>query len=190
MQFKKENEKIVQLICFNVGEEKFAVEISDINEINRFEHINRIPDMPPHFLGVIDLRGSVIPVVNLADKLGIQNKSISKDTRIIIAGFNNDKIGILVDGVSEVISTSISSLERPPSVFKRFDSEYVCGIIRNNNQLMVVLDLPGLFKDYLQLVTEPAQIHLEETSNNEPRISNDEYNNETVGKIVEVTRRS
>lgn len=188
MQVQKENEKITQLISFNIGEEKFAIEISDIYEINRFEHINRIPEMPPHFLGVIDLRGSVIPVVNLADKLGIQNKSISKDTRIIIVGFNNDKIGILVDGVSEVIRTSISSLERPPSVFQGFDSEYVCGIIRNNKQLIIVLDLPRLFKDYLQLFTEPAQINSEEISHNEPLILQDEYNNETMKNIVEVTK--
>lgn len=188
MQVQKENEKITQLISFNIGEEKFAIEISDIYEINRFEHINRIPEMPPHFLGVIDLRGSVIPVVNLADKLGIQNKSISKDTRIIIVGFNNDKIGILVDGVSEVIRTSISSLERPPSVFQGVDSEYVSGIIRNNKQLIIVLDLPRLFKDFLQLVTEPAQINSEEISNYEPLILQEEYNNEAMKNIVEVTK--
>lgn len=199
MQAQKETGNITQLVSFTVGDDKFAIEISDIHEINRFEHINRIPDMPPHFLGVIDLRGSVIPVVNLADKLGIQNQDITKDTRIIIVGFNGDKIGILVDGVSEVIRTSIDSLEKTPSVFRSFNSEYICGIIRNNKQLIVVLDLPRLFKDSLSLFSEQPHISSEEIITTaqdnlvQDCLSNDEQNNDAqnniaINKIVEVTK--
>lgn len=194
MQAQKENGNITQLVSFTVGDDKFAIEISDIHEINRFEHINRIPDMPPHFLGVIDLRGAVIPVVNLADKLGIQNQEISKDTRIIIVGFNGDKIGILVDGVSEVIRTSIDSLEKPPSVFRSLNSEYICGIIRNNKQLIIVLDLPKLFKESLTLFSEQPQYSSEEIiqhhqDNNVQEVQNiNGQNNEVIDKIVEVTK--
>ncbi|MDD5433994.1 MAG: chemotaxis protein CheW, partial [Nitrospira sp.] len=194
MQAQKENGKIAQLVSFTVGEDKFAIEISDIHEINRFEHINRIPDMPPHFLGVIDLRGLVIPVVNLADKLGIQNQEITKDTRIIIVGLNGDKIGILVDGVSEVIRTSIDSLEKPPSVFRSLNSEYICGIIRNNKQLIIVLDLPRLFKDSISIFSEEPQIISNEiitqieNHNTSDVPNNDAQNNSAIGKIVEVTK--
>ncbi|MBI5194299.1 MAG: protein phosphatase CheZ [Nitrospirae bacterium] len=194
MQAQKENGNIKQLVSFTVGEDKFAIEISDIHEINRFEHINRIPDMPPHFLGVIDLRGAVIPVVNLADKLGIQNQDISKDTRIIIVGFNGDKIGILVDGVSEVIRTSIESLEKPPSVFRSLNSEYICGIIRNNKQLIIVLDLPRLFKESFSIFSEQPQFSPEEINRpHQDNIvhevqNNDVQNNDVINKIVEVTK--
>ena len=189
MQVQKENDKITQLVSFTVGADKFAVEISDIHEINRFEHINRIPDLPAHFLGVIDLRGTVIPVVNLADKLGIQNQDISKDTRIIIVGFNGDKIGILVDGVSEVIRISTGSLERPSSVFKSLNSEYICGIIRNNKQLIIVLDLPKLFKDYFTIFSEQTQIISEEISQDtNVHFSEDVHGNEAIEKMVEVTK--
>ncbi|MBI5406954.1 MAG: chemotaxis protein CheW [Nitrospirae bacterium] len=65
-----------------------------------------------------------------------------------IAGFNGDKIGILVDSVSEVLRVSINSLEKPPSIIQRVSAEYICGIIRNNDHLIVVLDFLHLFKDY------------------------------------------
>ena len=148
MPLQNEVSKVLQLIGFTVGEERFAIDISEVHEINRFEHINRIPDLPEHVLGVIDLRGVVIPVINLAEKLGISSQGVTKDTRIIIAGFNGDKIGILVDSVSEVLRVSINSLEKLPSIIQGVNAEYICGIIRNNNQLIVVLDFSHLFKDY------------------------------------------
>ena len=92
MQVQKQFEQVLQLVGFSVGGEKFAVDISDIHEINRYEHINRMPELPGNVLGVIDLRGVVIPVIDLGSKLGIPGGEITRDTRIIIVGFNEDKI--------------------------------------------------------------------------------------------------
>ncbi|MBI5407117.1 MAG: chemotaxis protein CheW [Nitrospirae bacterium] len=86
MSLQNEVGKVLQLIGFTVGEERFAINISEVHEINRFEHINRIPDLPDPILGVIDLRGVVIPVINLAEKLGISSQGVTKDTRIINHG--------------------------------------------------------------------------------------------------------
>ena len=148
MQVQKQFDNVTQLVGFSIGDERFAMDISDVHEINRFEQINRMPDLPEHILGVIDLRGIVIPVINLAGKLGIQGRDVTKDTRIIIVGFNGEKVGILVDKVSEVLRVSDNSLERPPSIMQSFNSEYIRGIIRHNGQLTIVMDLPRLFKDY------------------------------------------
>ena len=68
MQMQNEVDQALQLIGFTVGEERFAIAISEVHEINRFEHISKIPDLPDHVLGVIDLRGVVVPVINLAEK--------------------------------------------------------------------------------------------------------------------------
>ncbi len=145
---QNEVDNVLQLIGFTAGGERFAIDIAEAHEINRFEHINRIPGMPDQVLGVIDVRGVVIPVINLAEKLALPAQSITKDTRIIIAGFNGDRIGILVDSVSEVLRVSGNSFEKPPSIIQRVNSEYICGIIRTDKQLIVVLDLLRLLKDY------------------------------------------
>lgn len=184
MQVEKEFDEMLQLIGFTVGEEMFAIDISDVHEINRFEHINRIPDLPDHVLGVIDLRGMVIPVINLAEKLGTQRQDVTKDTRIIIVGFKEEKIGILVDSVSEVLRISPGSLERPPSIIKNIDAEYISGIIRNCDKLTVVLDLQRLFKDFEPSSTREHAGGYKETG----MIMPGENREEVVDKIVEVTK--
>lgn len=148
MQVQKQFETVLQLVGFSVGGERFAADISDIHEINRYEHINRIPELPGNVLGVIDLRGVVIPVIDLGGKLGIPGGDITRDTRIIVVGLNENKIGILVDAVSEVLRVTDESIEAPPSITKSISSEYIRGIIRNDGYITVVLDLARLFNDY------------------------------------------
>ena len=170
MQVQKQFEQVLQLVGFSVGGEKFAVDISDIHEINRYEHINRMPELPGNVLGVIDLRGVVIPVIDLGGKLGIPGGEITRDTRIIIVGFNEDKIGILVDAVSEVLRVPDDSLENPPSITKSISSEYIRGIIRNNGYITVVLDLARLFIDYSNdsFISDTVQKTYEDNGNINP----------------------
>ncbi|MBI5756192.1 MAG: protein phosphatase CheZ [Nitrospirae bacterium] len=187
MQVQKQFDNVIQLVGFTVGNDRFAVDISDVHEINRFEQINRIPDLPEHVLGVIDLRGTVIPVINLAGKLGIQGRDVTKDTRIIIVGFNGEKIGILVDAVSEVLRISDNSLEMPPSIMQSFNSEYIRGIIRHNGQLTVVMDLPRLFKDYgLQGFVPDNEINSSAEGNSIAAPAADK--DAVIDKIAEVTK--
>jgi len=186
MQVQKQFEQVLQLVGFSVGGEKFAVDISDIHEINRYEHINRMPELPGNVLGVIDLRGVVIPVIDLGSKLGIPGGEITRDTRIIIVGFNEDKIGILVDAVSEVLRVPDDSLENPPSITKSISSEYIRGIIRNNGYITVVLDLARLFIDYSHDSFNSGTVEktFEDRCNNNP--PDNSYNN--IDEIVDAAR--
>ncbi len=187
MQVQKQFEKVLQLVGFAVGGEKFAVDISDIHEINRYEHINRMPELPGNVLGVIDLRGLVIPVIDLGGKLGIPGGEITKDTRIIIIGFNGDKIGILVDAVSEVLRVSDDSLEKPPAITQSISSEYIRGIIRNNGYITVVLDLPRLFRDYSNETYTPDSVQVTyETGGN--GITQENTGDVAVDQIVEAAK--
>ena len=186
MQVQKQFEQVLQLVGFSVGGEKFAVDISDIHEINRYEHINRMPELPGNVLGVIDLRGVVIPVIDLGSKLGIPGGEITRDTRIIIVGFNEDKIGILVDAVSEVLRVPDDSLENPPSITKSISSEYIRGIIRNNGYITVVLDLARLFIDYSNdsFISDTVQKTIEDNCDN--NLQDNSYNN--IDEIVDAAR--
>ena len=186
MQVQKQFERVLQLVGFSVGGEKFAVDISDIHEINRYEHINRMPELPGNVLGVIDLRGVVIPVIDLGGRLGIPGGEITRDTRIIIVGLNEDKIGILVDSVSEVLRVPDESLENPPSITKSISSEYIRGIIRNNGFITVVLELSMLFKDYSQdsFIADTVQKTYEEKDQNNSQ--DNSYN--SIDEIVDAAR--
>lgn len=186
MQVQKQFDHVSQLVGFSVGGERFAVDISDIHEINRYEHINRMPELPGNVLGVIDLRGAVIPVIDLGGKLGINGGEITRDTRIIIVGFNEDKIGILVDSVSEVIRVPDDSLEKAPAITKSMSSEYIRGIIRNNGHITVVLDLARLFKDYSQnnYITDTVQETCEDSCSYSPH--DDTYKD--IGELVDAAR--
>ena len=186
MQVQKQFERVLQLVGFSVGGEKFAVDISDIHEINRYEHINRMPELPGNVLGVIDLRGVVIPVIDLGGKLGIPGGEITRDTRIIIVGLNEDKIGILVDSVSEVLRVPDESLENPPAITKSISSEYIRGIIRNNGFITVVLELSMLFKDYCQdsFIADTVQKTYEEKDHN--NAPDNSYN--SIDEIVDAAR--
>ena len=186
MQVQNQFERVLQLVGFSVGGEKFAVDISDIHEINRYEHINRMPELPGNVLGVIDLRGVVIPVIDLGGKLGIPGGEITRDTRIIIVGLNEDKIGILVDSVSEVLRVPDESLENPPAITKSISSEYIRGIIRNNGFITVVLELSMLFKDYSQdgFIADTVQKTYEEKDQNNSQ--DNSYN--SIDEIVDAAR--
>ncbi|HBI24008.1 MAG TPA: hypothetical protein DDX84_07395 [Nitrospiraceae bacterium] len=184
MQEQKDIDDVLQLVGFTVGEENFGINISEVHEINRFEQINRLPDLPNYVLGVIDLRGVVIPVINLAEKLGIQSREVTKDTRIIIIGFNEEKVGILVDSVSEVLRVLSNNLEKPPSIIKNVNSEYIRGIIRNNNHLSVILDIQQLFKDYNPLLTKENTMISPEIKS----VAREETSDPAIEKIVEVTK--
>lgn len=186
MQAQKQFEQVLQLVGFSVGGEKFAVDISDIHEINRYEHINRMPELPGNVLGVIDLRGVVIPVIDLGSKLGIPGGEITRDTRIIIVGFNDDKIGILVDAVSEVLRVPDDSLENPPSITKSISSEYIRGIIRNNGYITVVLDLARLFIDYSHDSFNSGTVEKTIEDNFDNNSPDNSYNN--IDEIVDAAR--
>lgn len=184
MEEQKQRENVLQLVSFSVGEEKFAIDISDVHEINRFEEINKIPDLPDHVMGVIDLRGIVIPVIKLSDKLDMAGRNITKDTRIIIIELKKEKIGILVDSVSEVLRVLGHNLERPPPIIQNVNSKYIKGIIRDNNKLIVVLDLPLLFKDYdLDLESK-----ISDSSEVKSVITQEIISQDTLGRIAEATK--
>ncbi len=186
MQAQKQFGQVLQLVGFSVGGENFAVDIADIHEINRYEHINRMPELPDNVLGVIDLRGVVIPVIDLGGKLGITAGEITRDTRIIIVGFKGDKIGIMVDAVSEVLRVPDDCLENPPAITKSISSEYLRGIIRNNGCIIIVLDLVQLFKDYGQdscIAGTVQKTYETNCSNNVQDISHDD-----IDQLVDAAR--
>ena len=144
-QAKKDNNissnELLQLVSFNIGEEEFGVDILCVQEINRMVEVTRVPNAPQFVVGVINLRGKVIPIIDMRMRLGLETKSDDKNTRIIVVEIKNKVIGFIVDNVNEVLRISKSITEAPPPMVSGINSEYITSIGKLDDRLLILLDL-------------------------------------------------
>ncbi|MBQ9866386.1 MAG: purine-binding chemotaxis protein CheW [Lachnospiraceae bacterium] len=137
--------EITQYIVIRIGEEQYGIDIKYIDNIVRMQQITRVPQVPAHFKGVINLRGEVIPVMSIRIKMGLAPDVVSKDTRIIIVKMDqHEGIGIMVDMVKEVVNLSSAEIERVG--FDRGDNgnAYASGIGKHETGLITLLDLEAV----------------------------------------------
>lgn len=133
--------QILQVVSFKIGEEEFGVEILKVQEINRVMEITRVPNAPEFVEGVINLRGRVIPVVNLRSRFGLERKPQDKDTRIVVVELTNKVVGFVVDAVSEVLRIPQSLMEAPPPLVAGINAEYITAVGKLEGRLLILLDL-------------------------------------------------
>ena len=140
-----EGEEILQLVSFKIGDEEFGVDILKVQEINRMMNLTKVPNSPEFLDGIINLRGRVIPVVNLRSRLGMDRMEHSKDTRIIVTELQNTTIGFIVDEVSEVLRIPVSITEPPPALVSGVNSEFISAVGKLEERLLTLLDLEKVF---------------------------------------------
>jgi len=134
-------DELLQLVSFNIGDEEFGVDILRVQEINRMTEFTRVPNAPEYVVGVINLRGKVIPIIDLRKRLGMTMKETTKDTRIIVVEISNRIIGFVVDSVNEVIRINRNITEPPPPMVSGIESEYITAIGKLEDRLLILLDL-------------------------------------------------
>lgn len=130
-----------QLVVFQLGAELYGVEISRVHEIIRLQSVTRVPRAPVFVEGVINLRGKVIPVVDLRRRFGLPTAEHTRASRIVVVELGDQVVGIVVDGVSEVLRVNTASVEPPSPVVAGIDSEYLHGIAKLSDRLVILLDL-------------------------------------------------
>lgn len=135
----------VQLVIFRLGGEDFGVPISQVREINRLVPITAIPKAPPSVLGVINLRGKVIPVISLRERFGFDKESADDATRIVVSEVGGQIVGFVVDAVTEVLRLDDASIEPAPESAAGVDSHFIRGIGKLSDRLVIVLDLEKAF---------------------------------------------
>ena len=140
-------EDLLQLVGFTLGEEDFGVDILSVQEINRVTEITKIPSTPDFVLGVINLRGNVIPVIDLRSRLGMPEKEHDKQTRIIVADVEDRTVGLVVDAVSEVIRMDSNLVEPPPELIvgTTDKGKYIKGVGKLDDKLLMLLDINSMF---------------------------------------------
>ncbi|MDQ3811212.1 MAG: chemotaxis protein CheW [Chloroflexota bacterium] len=130
-----------QLVVFQLGAELYGVEISRVHEIIRLQTVTRVPRSPAFVEGVINLRGKVIPVVDLRRRFGLPAAEHTRASRIVVVEIGDQVVGIIVDGVSEVLRVNTATVEPPSPVVAGIDSEYLHGIAKLTDRLVILLDL-------------------------------------------------
>ncbi len=141
----KEEAKDVHLVTFNLGEE-YGVPISQVQEIVRVGGITMVPNSPSYMEGVINLRGRVLPVLNLRKRLGLSDKEMSSASRIVVTEIGNKVIGLLVDAVSHVIKIPPESVEPAPEEILEIDTDYITGVGKLKDRMIILLDLEKLLR--------------------------------------------
>jgi purine-binding chemotaxis protein CheW len=130
-----------QLVVFNLGEESYAVDIAVVKEIIQLQPVTRVPGTPASVEGVINLRGSVIPIVELRKRFQLNKIDRDKDTRIIVVSCKGSEVGVIVDSVAQVIRVPVASIEASSNVFADEHIEHLLGIVKLPDQLVILLDM-------------------------------------------------
>ncbi len=135
----------LQLVTFEVAGEEFAVDILRVQEINRMMALTRVPQSPPEVEGVINLRGKIIPVADLRKRFGLPAAERSEASRIVVVELQGRTLGFIVDKVNEVLRISSSIVEPAPTMVCSIDSDFIAGVGKLEDRLLILLDLCKLF---------------------------------------------
>jgi len=133
--------EIVKVVSFHLGSEEYGVDIAQVQEIIRMVEITHVPKAPRFMEGVINLRGQLIPIIDLRTRFGMDRETHTKNTRIIVTEIATKRVGIIVDSVSEVINIPIEQVEEAPEMIAGVGTEYISGVGKLNERLIILLDL-------------------------------------------------
>ncbi|GAP09722.1 CheW protein [Bellilinea caldifistulae] len=130
-----------QLVVFELENEKYGVDIASVEGIIKMQEITRLPHAPEFIEGITNLRGTIVPVVDLRTRFGLPRKEPTRDTRIVIANMDSSKVGIIVDAVTQVIRVPEDKIEPPPQMSVTINSAFIKNIAKLESELVILLDL-------------------------------------------------
>lgn len=142
-----------EYLCFFLGEEQYAVNVTRVEVVLEMQNVTRVPKAPPHMRGVINHRGSVVPVVDLRMRFGMGPSKLAEGTSIIILQIDYGggllTVGMLADGVREVVNLDPSDTEKPPRLGSRLDEAVIEGIAKRGDEFVILLDIDEAFRTEL-----------------------------------------
>jgi purine-binding chemotaxis protein CheW len=130
-----------QVVVFEVGSEQFGVQISNVESIIKMQPITQLPHVSRFVEGVTNLRGKVLPVIDLRKRFGLEAKQADKNSRIIVIRVDGMEIGMIVDNVSEVLTIPEGAVEAAPAIASSVDTAFITGIAKLDPRLVILLDL-------------------------------------------------
>ncbi|OHD62827.1 MAG: hypothetical protein A2176_03025 [Spirochaetes bacterium RBG_13_51_14] len=143
---KKENFfSSLQIVCFKIGSEEYGIDILQVQEILKLPKVTKLPKSKPYIMGVIDLRGKVLPIVDLSRRFNMESSTVPENRRAIVVNFSGKRVGLGIDSVSHVIKVNSNDIEPPPPVVRGISGKYIVGIAKKDEGFVVILDINQLF---------------------------------------------
>ena len=158
-QSQSTREELKQFLTFWLNDQEYGLDLLKVREIRGFTAITTIPNMPAHIKGVMNLRGTVLPVVDLRLKFGMPEKSYNKFTVIIIAKSGEKNVGLVVDSVSDVLTLPANQISPPPDFGLAVDRNFILGLLKSSDRLSILLDLDRLLSES-EVTTPSSPEHL------------------------------
>jgi purine-binding chemotaxis protein CheW len=143
----KSNDEVLQWVTFQLEEETYGINVMQVREVLRYTEIAPVPGAPDYVLGIINLRGNVVTVIDTRSRFGLMEGEITDNTRIIVIESERQVIGILVDSVAEVVYLKSSEIDTTPSVGTEESSKFIQGVSNRDGKLLILVDLNKLLSD-------------------------------------------
>ncbi len=152
----------IQLVTFQLGNEIYGIDIMDVKEIVKIQEIRPIPNAPSYVAGILNLRGNIIPIINLHVRFNLKKPELSEEDKllsgIIIIDVDNMQVGIIIDKVAKVMTVEVDSIQQPPQLISGIGAEYIQGVVNEDGKYLIILDIRRLFsKKELQQLGEISQ---------------------------------
>jgi purine-binding chemotaxis protein CheW len=141
------NDEVLQWVTFQLEEETYGINVMQVREVLRYTEIAPVPGAPDYVLGIINLRGNVVTVIDTRSRFGLMQGETTDNTRIIVIESEHQVIGILVDSVAEVVYLKTSEIDTTPSVGTDESSKYIQGVSNRDGKLLILVDLNKLLSD-------------------------------------------
>ena len=146
---KVENDNLLKLVTFQLGEELYGVEIMDVDQIVRVQDVRPIPNAPYYVEGIFNLRSEIIPVISLHKRFHIKKASLDEGDEFlggfIIIKVENNKLGTIIDRVARVVDVKKEEIQPPPQMIAGIGAEYINGVVRRDPGYLIILDIHRLF---------------------------------------------
>ncbi len=133
----------LQFVVFTLAQEEFGIDIMRVREIKKLPRVTRLPNAAEYIDGVINLRGEVLPVIDLRSRFGMQRREATEETRVIIVELDRGKVGLVVDGVTEVLRTETAALQDPPDLLS-VDTRFIEAVGNIDERLLLILRVDTL----------------------------------------------
>jgi purine-binding chemotaxis protein CheW len=143
-----------KLVTFRLGDDLFAADIFAVERVLRYQQPTIVPDMPDWIEGVVEYQERVVPVINLRRRFELPAMPVRPETRILVLNAGGEWVGAIVDAVIEVSGVQQDQLSEPPSLFRGLSGEFLRGIVRHDEKLVIVLDIERLLATTVRMVLE------------------------------------